>query len=128
VDRDAHVRAARRRQAQDALEFERDRAEMLATELEDVLAGADGRRVDADVFAQMSPEDVQLVRAALGNDAAVIDRVNRDDLEPLADSDAVSRELEEEISRLESELLSSRRLQGALERYLGALSDRDTAR
>jgi hypothetical protein len=110
------------------LEFERDRAEMLATELEDVLAGADGRRVDADVFAQMSAEDVQLVRAALGNDAAVMDRVNRDDLEPPVDSDAVSNELEEEISRLESELVSSGRLQGALERYLGALSDRDTAR
>ena len=36
--------------------------------------------------------------------------------------------LEEEISRLESELASSRRLQDALERYLVALSDRDTAR
>jgi hypothetical protein len=128
VDRDAHVRAARRRQAQDALEFERDRADMLATELEDVLVAADGRRVDADVFAQMSAEDVQLVRAAIGNDAAVMERVNRDDLEPLVDSDAVSRELEEEISRLESELASSRRIQGALERYLVALSDRDSAR
>ena len=122
------MRAARRRQAQDALEFERDRAEMLATELEDVLAGADGRRVDADVFAQMSADDVQLVRAAIGTESAAVDRVNRDDLEPLVDSDAVRRELEEEISRLEGELASSRRLQGALERYLVALSDRDTAR
>ena len=122
------MRAARRRQAQDALEFERDRAEMLATELEDVLAGADGRRVDADVFAQMSADDVQLVRAAIGNESAAVDRVNRDDLEPLVDSDAVRRELEEEISRLEGELASSRRLQDGLERYLAVLSDRDTAR
>ena len=70
VDRDAHVRAARRRQALDALEFERDREEMLAVELEDVLAGVDGKRVDAAVFAQMSSEDVRLVREAIGGDGS----------------------------------------------------------
>jgi hypothetical protein len=123
VDRDAHVRAARRRQALDALEFERDREEMLAVELEDTLAGVDGQRVDAGVFAQMSSEDVRLVRTALGDDAAVAEHVNRDDLEPLVESDTVNRELEEEIARLEGELASSRRVQAALGRYLEVLSD-----
>jgi hypothetical protein len=126
VDREAHVRAARRRQALDALEFERDREEMLTVELEDTVAGVDGQRVDADVFAQMSAEDVRLVRAALGDESAVVERVNRDDLEPLVDIDAVNHELEEEIARLEGELASSRRAQAALERYVEVLSGRDT--
>lgn len=97
-------------------------------ELEDILAGAGGQRVDADVFAQMSSEDVRLVRAALGDDSAVVDRVSRDDLEPLVQSEAVSHELEEEISRLEGELASSRRVQAALDRYLELLASRPTGR
>jgi hypothetical protein len=126
VDRDAHVCAARRRQALDALEFERDREEMLAVELEDVLAGVDGKRVDAAVFAQMSSEDVRLVREAIGGDASVAASVDRDDLDPI-DSDVADFALEQEIARLEDELSSSRRLQGALERYLELLSARTTA-
>jgi hypothetical protein len=126
VDRDAHVHAARRRQALDALAFERDREEMLAVELEDVVAGADGKRVDAAVFAQMSSEDIRLVREAIGGDAAFVASVDRDDLDPI-DGDAVDSELEQEIARLEDELASSRRLQAALERYLEVLSARTTA-
>ena len=95
-------------------------------ELEDTVTGVDGKRVDADVFAQMSVEDVQVVRAALGDEAAAVERVNRDDLEPLVDSDAVNHELEEEIARLEGELAASRRAQAALERYLEALAGRAT--
>jgi hypothetical protein len=40
ASRDAHLRNARRRQAQDALAFERDREAMLVSELEDILAEA----------------------------------------------------------------------------------------
>ncbi len=47
ANRDAHLRAARRRQAQEALAFERDREAMLVSELEDVLAEAEGPRLDA---------------------------------------------------------------------------------
>ena len=65
VDRDALVRRARRRQALDALAFERDRAAMLAEQLEETVASVDGAQVDAAVYAQLSPDDLQLVRAAL---------------------------------------------------------------
>ena len=42
---------------------------MLVGELEDVLAEAEGPGLDAGVFAQMSLEDAELVRTALGQDA-----------------------------------------------------------
>src|SRR2546423_13254656 len=66
VDRDAHVRAARRRQALDALVFEQEREAMLVEQLEDVLAEAEGARLDVGLFAQMSPDEARLVQAALG--------------------------------------------------------------
>jgi hypothetical protein len=82
--------------------------------------------VDAAVFAQMSSEDVRLVREAIGGDASVAASVDRDDLDPI-ESDVADLALEQEIARLEDELSSSRRLQGALERYLELLSARTTA-
>src|SRR2546423_4616188 len=66
VDRDARVRAARRRQALDALVFEQEREAMLIEQLEDVLAEAEGARLDVGLFAQMSPDEARLVQAALG--------------------------------------------------------------
>jgi hypothetical protein len=127
VDRDAHVRAARRRQAQDALEFERDREEMLTIELDDAVAGIEGKRVDAAVFAQMSSEDVRLVREAIGDDSIFAASIDRDDIDRSTESDADGFVREQEIARLRDELASSRRLQAALERYLEVLSARTTA-
>jgi hypothetical protein len=121
VDRDAHARAALRRQAEDALTFERDREAMLTVELEDILADATRDEIDAAVFAAMAPEDAVRVRAALGN----IESIDWDDVEGEEEGDgdvddAVGVD-EEEVARLQDEIASSRRSQAALERYLELL-------
>jgi len=124
ADRDALVRAARRRQALDALAFEQDRAAMLAEQLEDVLAEVEGARLDAALFAKMSADDAGLVRAALGEDRAP---QPDEDAEPADDDDAETGadqdDVEAEIVRLQEELESSRRAQAALEQYLELLSE-----
>lgn len=95
---------------------------MLAGELEDVVAGIDGERVDADLFAQMSPEEVLLVRALLGLDSpALDDAYGEASVEPDADAREQADELEEEVVRLGDELASSRGRQAALQRYLDLL-------
>jgi hypothetical protein len=134
MNREAHVRAARRRQALDALAFEQDRAAMLAEQLEDVLAEVEGTRLDADLFAKMSPDDAGLVRAAFGDDADADadgegepdgdDFVSSLDLEddPAETGGGDPDDVEAEIVRLQAELESSRRAQAALEQYLELLS------
>jgi hypothetical protein len=126
VNRDAHVRASRRRQAVDALAAEQDREAMLVEQLEDVLAEADGARLDADLFAQMSPGDASLARTALGLDEDPGPEAEPEDDEAetgAADPD----DLEEEIARLQDVIESSRRVQAALERYLALLSGQPVA-
>jgi hypothetical protein len=139
VDRDAHIRAARRRQALDALAAEQDREAMLVEQLEDIVAEADGARLDADAFAQMSPDDARLARTALGLDGdadsdaeAEVDgddfgfSLNLEDDE--AETGAADPEdLEAEIARLQEVIESSRRVQAALERYLALLSGQAVA-
>jgi hypothetical protein len=127
VDRDAHVRAARRRQALDALAFEQDREAVLVEELEDVLAEVHGARLDAELFAQMSLDEAQLVRTALRvDDDADADPEEPDpetdnEAEALEDEDAEA-EVEAEIMRLQAEIERSRSTQAALERYLELVS------
>ena len=137
MDRDAQVRAARRRQALDALAFEQEREAMLVEQLEDVLAEADGARLDAGLFAQMSPDEARLVQAALGeavnggtwqeagegveldDDSGLSVDLEDDD----ADLDAAGTDdVEAEVVRLREVLESSRLLQAALQRYLALLS------
>jgi hypothetical protein len=131
------VRAARRRQALDALAFEQEREAMLVEQLEDVLAEAEGARLDAGLFAQMSPHEARLVRAALG------EAVNggtwqeaEEDGEPdgdfglaldFEDDDAdletgAADDVEAEVARLREVVESSRLVQAALQRYLALLS------
>jgi hypothetical protein len=139
VDRDAHVRAARRRQALDALAVEQDLEAMLVGQLEDVLAEVEGARLDADLFAQMSPDDVRLVQAALGADLAA---EPGEEPEPADDDFGFSLDLEDdpaqtgevraddveaEIARLQEVLEASRRAQAALERYLALLAGQPVA-
>jgi len=137
VDRDAHVRAARRRQVLDALAFEQEREAMLVEQLEDVLAEVEGARLDAGLFAQMSPDEARLVQAALG------EAVNggtwqeaEEDVEPDDDSGlsldfedndddlaaAATDDDEAEVARLREVIESSRLAQAALQRYLALLS------
>ena len=68
VDRKAIARTERRRQALEALEFERARAAALQERLEAIVAELDGPALDAAIFARLAPEDVEIVRAALQND------------------------------------------------------------
>jgi hypothetical protein len=124
VDRDAHARAALRRQAEEALAFERDREAMLTVELEDLHADAARGEIDGAVFAAMAPEDAVRVRAALGN----LESVDWDDVEDEEDEEERDVDAddpvgvdEEEVARLQDELASSRRTQAALERYLELL-------
>jgi len=137
VDRDAHVRSARRRQVLDALAFEQEREAMLVEQLEDVLAEVEGARLDAGLFAQMSPDEARLVQAALG------EAVNggtwqeaEEDVEPNDDSGlsldfednaddlaaAATDDDEAEVARLREVIESSRLVQAALQRYLALLS------
>jgi hypothetical protein len=121
VDREAMARAARRRQAQDALTFEREREAMLIEQLEDVLGESDGSRVDEAAFAAMEPEAVSLVRALLDSGEPEVEdefgNVVFD--EPDEADEAVLRE--QELTRLEEVLEECRRKQRALEQYLAAL-------
>jgi hypothetical protein len=125
VDRDAHARAARRRQALDVLAFEREREAMLEEQLEDTAAQLDGEGLDANAYAQMSPEDVQLVRAAFGEGPP--DGDDEDGSSPV-ERDGDAAESEEELTRLQDEIASSRRLQAALEHYLDALAGKPAER
>jgi hypothetical protein len=122
VDRAAHARAALRRQAEDALAFERDREAMLTVELQDVVAEVHGPEIDEEVFAALTPEDALLVRAALGGGQRVDDDDDVEDEESGDDPEDAEAAGEEEIARLQAEIESSRRSQAALERYLELLA------
>jgi hypothetical protein len=126
VDRLAIVRAERRRQASDELEFERDRATALQDQIERIVVELEAPALDVDVFARMDPDDVELIRVAIQGGP----EFESDDLEGefLEGEDGVAgwgfdqrEEQEAEIVRLLAEIASSERRQQALERYLEAL-------
>jgi hypothetical protein len=124
VDRDAIARQVRRQQVQDALEFERDREKAISDQIAIAIGDVEGPKVDAAVFARMSPGDVELVRAELNplpyaaEDGAEEEAdffVDLDDVESGGDPHA------EELARLNEELALSRRRKQAFEAYLAAL-------
>jgi len=137
VDRDSIARAQRRRQAEEALEAERDRMAVLEGQVEELVAELIGARIDEEAFASMQPEDVETVRGLLDPSSeyepdaeepedGTTDEWPGDEDETLADepapeSEDPAAELEAEIARLESEVALSRQRQQALERYLEAL-------
>ena len=127
MDRDALARGARRRQAREALEFEREREAMLIEQLEDRLAEVEGPRLDEAAFAGMDPADAQLVREALFGPPAeeLTDEDFGEYLADVADPDDQEdpAEAEAEVTRLEEQLAACRRRQRALESYLVALGD-----
>lgn len=122
MDRKSIARAERRRQALEALEFERARAAALRERLEAIVVELDGPAVDAAIFAELGPEDVEIVRPAFQGDeeAEPVEALDFDvELEdPKAEQVAW---LEEEIVRLEQEIAASGSRQQAFERYLDAL-------
>jgi hypothetical protein len=126
VDRESIARAERRRQALEALEFERARAAALRERLEAVVVELDGPAIDAAIFAELSPEDVEIVRPALQSDEPEPVESFELDLEggdPRAEHAAW---LEEEVVRLEQEIVASGRRQQAFESYLEALGPGQT--
>lgn len=123
VDTEAIVRARRRQQALEALEWERDREAALRNQLDEVLTELEGARIDASAFARMEPADVEIVREIL-DPAQVAPEEEWPELqvESPAEAERVQREeQEEEAARLRQLLEQSGRSQTALERYLDAL-------
>jgi hypothetical protein len=126
VDHEAIAREQRRRLAREALEFEVGREAALGDQLQETIAEVEGPAIDERVFTRMASDDVELVRAALGDDAAgelVAEGDESDEwfVEEEDDSEIVAQDRESEINRLEAEIRASRRRQAALQRYLEAL-------
>ncbi len=123
MDTDEIVRARRRRQALEALEFERDREVALLAQSEEVLTELEGPRIDAAAFARMDAEDAQLVRETLDPGHVTSEEEPLElEGESAAESARLRREeLEAERIRLRELVVESRRCQKALESYIQAL-------
>jgi hypothetical protein len=125
VELEAIAREQRRRLAREALEFEVGREAALGDQLQETIAEVEGPAIDERVFARMPSEDVDLVRAALGDDTG--DEFVAEDagdewfVEETDEDEIVAEDRASEISRLEAEIRDSRRRQAALRRYLEAL-------
>jgi len=121
VDRKAIARGQRRLQAQEALEFEREREKALRDQLHERIGEADGWRVDEAAFARIDPGDVDLIRGTLQPPAWVDGEESSSIVE---ESPAVIQQsLEEEIARLGHEVESCQRRQRAFMLYLEALDE-----
>jgi len=126
MDRQAIVRAQRRRQVTEALEFERAREEALRDRIESIVAELDGPVLDEATFAAMAPEQAAVVRTELygeepepfGEEWAV-----PLDEDPEAAPPLDAAEHEAELSRLEEEIVASVQRQQAFEAYLEALGN-----
>ncbi len=133
MDRDAIARAQRRRQALEALEFERNRATGLSEQIEEIVAETEGPRIDEEAFASMTPEDAAALRTVLQLDGEPLsedeplpedDWLGPSEESSESDPDETEDDAEEEIARLQAEVAESRRRQEVLERYIEALGDR----
>ena len=123
MDTDGIVRARRRQQALDALEFERDRETALLEQIDEVLTELDGPRIDAAAFARMEADDVELVRETLDPDHVTSEEERLElEGESAAESARLRREEQEaERLRLRELVAECRRCQKALESYIQAL-------
>jgi hypothetical protein len=126
VDRDAIARGVRRRQAQETLDFEREREQTLIEQVELAIGEAESSHVDAAAYERMSPEDVQIVKAEFDpptydadEDAGFFERDDLFDLDEVEEVDPHA----EELARLNGELEECRRRQQAFSAYIDALGD-----
>jgi hypothetical protein len=126
VEREAIAREARRRQVQDALEFELQRQQAIEDQIAIAIGDVDGPEIDAAVFEKMSPEDAEIVRTELNPLPFDADEgpeyIERDDLIDLDEHDPLAAHAEE-LARLNDELTQSRRRQEAFKAYIAALGD-----
>jgi hypothetical protein len=129
VDRDAIARERRRREAVEALEFEREREAALREQVEETILEEERQRVDREALAQLEPAEAALVREILGTD---VDEDGDDEAleewdEMFADFEQDEEDVaddtgaEDEIGRLNAEIEDSRSRQQALERFVDAL-------
>ena len=127
MDRDAIARAQRRRQATEALDFERERTTGLLEQIDDIVAELEGPRIDEEALAKLTPEDAALARSILHPDGPEGPEedwlVYGEDAPEDEQGEDRAQTAEAEIARLEEEITESRRRQEALERYLAALGD-----
>lgn len=116
------AREQRRRQAQDALDFERERERALLGAMEVTAAELEGDSLDEAAFAQMAPEEVEIVRSAVSEsgDLDLSEELGEEWISFESDEE-VRAEQVEEVARLEAELADSRRRQAAFQRYLDLL-------
>jgi hypothetical protein len=122
VDRVAIARAERRRQALEELEFERERTAALHEEIARLVLELEGPNLDEEIFARLSPADVDLVRETLQDGPAGEETEDGwFGLDEEDDPEAARAELEAELVRLQAEIGASTRRQEAFERYLAAL-------
>lgn len=124
MDRVALARAARRAQAEEALEFERDRELALRRQVAELVLEDEGPQVDAAAFAELDDDEARRVRAALGQ----LDSGEAEDEDPFLEElyidfadEPEQEDDEDETSRLEREIDESLRVQAALERFIAAL-------
>ena len=123
MDRARIARAERRRQALEELEFERERAAALQEEIARLVVELEGPRLDEEAFARLAPADVELIQGSFQSGPAAADADEEwIDLE-VDDPETLRAEAEEEIRRLEAEIVASARRQEAFERYLKALDE-----
>lgn len=122
VDLREIAREQRRRQAQDALDFERERERALLGAMEVTAAELEGDSLDEAAFAQMAPEEVEIVRSAVSEsgDLDLSEELGEEWISFESDEE-VRAEQVEEVARLEAELADSRRRQAAFQRYLDLL-------
>jgi hypothetical protein len=125
VDREAIARGVRRRQAQETLDFEREREQTLKEQIELVIGEAEGPSVDAAAFEKMSPQDVQIVKTEFDPPGYGDDDgpgfFERDDLFDLDEFEDEVDPHAEELARLNGELAECRLRQQAFSAYIEAL-------
>jgi hypothetical protein len=131
VDRDAIARERRRREALDALEFERDRESALRDQVDETVLEEERARVDREAFARMQPEDADIVRDILGDEPEIDDGIDEWD-DPFAGLDDEPEPEDDgptpdEVARLLGEIDDSRSRQHALERFVEALEQAEGA-
>jgi len=124
VDREAIARNLRRKQAEEVLEFEREREQSLEEQITMVIGEVEGPRIDAAAFQSMSEEDAKIVNEEFNplpyDPGDGSDFFERDDLIDLDEPDPADLHAEE-LARLNDEIAKSRRRQEAFKAYLTAL-------
>ena len=110
----------RRREIEEAIEFEQQREALLREQIEAVVLEREGPRLDDALRARLDPADIELLADVLGWDAG---DWGDEDAETSGDEDSAGADEDEraEIERLQAEVERSIARQGALRRAVGFL-------